>query len=242
MIVALMALLTGCRLDLAVDVVVESDGSGRLALAVTADAALVERADRAGADPLGRMAERIAALGGPWQVASSASADGARSVEIAAGYADPAEFALRWGELVAALDAPEAQLLGPLAITLTEETIAVDGALAAEVTELAAMDLGTDRGTLTEQLADAVSITVDVGLPAPLLSGSAPEVVVLSADPEGPIRLRWPLVAGETTAVDVVGERPQPSLLPLYLGAGIGGGATLLLIVGLVVDRRRRRG
>ena len=247
-VVALTVLLAGCRLTLAVDVHVAPDVGGTLSVSVIADAELEESAAAAGVDPLGRLVERVQGLEGPWQVSQAEADDGSRTVELSAPFADPAEFDLRYGELQDALDAPEARLLGPLALSQDAETgvITVEGELPLEVTEVAAADIGTDVATLTEQIAGIVSSSVRVHTPGPLV-GDPASTAVVTVDgevvrppyPDADSVVTWPAVPGVVVPLAVAFEPGGPDLLRLAL---FGGGAllALLLVAGGVLAQRRR--
>lgn len=249
-VVALAVILTGCRLTLAVDVVVTPDAGGTLSVSVTADAELEESAAVAGVDPLGRLVGRVEELGGGWSVAEERGEDGSRTVRLSAGFADPAEFDARYGELLAALDAPEARLLGPLSLSQDPDSgvITVQGELPLEVGEVAAADLGTDVATLTEQVAGVVSSSLRVRTPGPLVDASAPtavvtidEEIVTAPYPDEPATVTWPAVPGGVVPIAVSFEPGTSELVRIAL---FGGGAllALLLVAGGVLAQRRRDG
>jgi hypothetical protein len=245
---ALAVLLTGCRLTLSVGIDVAPDAGGTLSVSVTSDAELEESAAAAGSDPLGRLADRVEALDGPWSVSDVTGDDGARTVDLTAPFADPAGFDALYADLRAALDAPEARLLGPMALERDPESgrMTVRGELPLELTEVAAADLGTDVAALTEQLAAVVESSLSVTTPGPLAADAAPSGIVTVEDavvappyPDEPVTVTWVAVPGSAVPVDVAFEPGGTDLVRIAL---FGGGALLavLLVLGGVVAQRRR--
>lgn len=242
LLLVLALVLGGCRLSLGVDIDLAPDGGGTLVVSVTTDADLEQSAAAAGVDPLGRMADRVRSLEDGWRVRDEVDeADGSRLVELTSGFDDPAEFAQRYGQLTAALDAPEARLLGPLQITVDEEadTIAVAGSLAVILTELAAADAGTDVATLTEQLQGVVDSRLSVQTPGtPLQTDGA----VTFEDPEateGAATVTWTAAPGTEIDVNLVTERGGRDLVRLLLIVGGVALALLLILAGAWAQRRR---
>lgn len=244
----LAVLLAGCRLTLAVDVDVTADAAGTLSVSVIADAELEESAAAAGVDPLGRLVTRVEAIDGPWRVTDETGEDGSRTVRLSAPFDDPGGFEVRYAELRAALDAPEARLLGTLSLTRDEQTgvMSVRGELPLEVTAVAAEDLGTDVAALTEQLAGVVASSLRVHAPGGLVdepsSGGVVTVdgqVVGRPYPDDAPTVSWPAVPGGIVPVSVAFEPGGPDLLRMAL---FGGGALLavLLVAGGVIAQRRR--
>lgn len=234
--------LTGCRLTLGVEMDLERDGGGTLAVQLRSDADLEAMAAEAGVDPLGRLAERVRAQDDGWQVADAVDgADGSRVVELTSGFADPAAFDVRWAALVTALDAPEARLLGPLSVVLEEDadTVAVTGSLPLVVNEVAAADAGVDVATLTAQLQEAVTTTLTVRTPGtPIRTDGAVEFADPAAS-EGPAEVTWTVAPGGEVPVSLVAERGGVDWLQYGL---VGGGVVLALgmVAGGVMAQRRR--
>lgn len=241
----LAAVLCGCRLTLDVDVDVAPDGGGTLGVSVTADAELEELAAAAGADPLGRLVDRVEALDSGWAADLEEGEGGSRTATLSVGFEDPAGFDRRYGELRSALDAPEARLLGPLSLSVDEDddVLSVEGVLPLSVTEVAAADLGTDVAALTEQLAAAVDVSLQVTTPGRVLQTDASLVTVdgVPAAPPYPdeaATLSWVAVPGGEVPVSATFERGGPALLRLV---AIGGAALLAvaLIAGGILAQRR---
>ena len=249
---SLAPLLGGCRLDVGVDIEVEADASGTLALSIMTDSELDDAAESAGVDPLGRMVERIEAADTPWGVEASVDeVTGDRVVTVEADFADPAEFQVRYEELRAALDAPEARLLGPLTLSVDPETdvMSLVGALPLEVTDVAAADLGTDVASLHSQLSGVVSSVLTLRTPGPVVDAMGVAAVsgeeigtvpVAGPFPDEPLTLTWVTdQPGDSTSVSATFE---PGGLDLALLAVVGAlGVVVVGALGTTLALRRRR-
>lgn len=239
---ALLMLLSGCRLTLAVEVDVDRDGGGTLLVSVATDAELNEIAMATGTDPLDRLVQRVEALEDGWRVRDTVDdGDGTRIVELTTSFADPAGFARRYGEISAALDAPEGRLLGPLRIAVDEEadTVVVEGATAVLLSEVAAADLGTDITALTEQLEGAVVVTVSVRTPGtPVAAPTGTVRFEDEASAEGPALVTWTAPIGGEQPISLVAERGGPDVLRQILIVAAGLVALLLIAGGIWAQRR----
>ncbi len=242
---ALAVLLTGCRLQLQVDVRIDPDAGGTLGVSVTSDQELNQSVVTAGVDPLQRLSERVASLDGPWAVEDRELDDGSRVVTLSTGFADPAEFALRYGDLVTALDAPEARLLGPLTLSQDPETmlITVEGELPLQLTELAASDLGTDLASLTDQLSTVVTSSLAITTPGRVLDSTGAVTVedgiAPSPYPDEPATVLILATPGDTVPVNVAMEPGGGSLVGVLV-LGTVGVLALAAVGGGVVAQRRR--
>lgn len=230
LLVLLAACLTGCRLDLRVGMALEPSGGGRLAVALSADAAALERAAAEGADPLGlvtQAGEDLAADG--WTVTDTTAGDGTRTVELAVEADDAETLSAHAAQLAGALSGPEATLLEPLTVDVEPERLNVDG-----VASLLPGDAVADYGlTASEAIAllqerDVLGYTVTVDLPAEVLSSNA-----TTADGSS---LTWVVQPGQRVPIAAQGVRPRIPLVPLLAGAA----AVLLLILVLFAAARRR--
>lgn len=241
-LLCLAVCLAGCRLTMGVEVDLERDGGGSLAVVLTSDAELSIMAADAGVDPLGGMADRVRAQDDGWEVTESVDeADGSRVVELTSGFADPAAFEARWSSLVAALDAPEARLLGPLTVTLDEEadTVGLSGTLPLVVTEVAATDAGLDVAGLTAQLQEVVQTTLTVRTPGTPLQSDGDVVFADPAASEGPAAVIWTVAPGAEVPVSLVAERGGVDWAQIALLAGAGLLAVGLVVGGVLAQRRR---
>lgn len=227
---AVLLLLSGCQVGLEVALDVARDGGGRLAVALAADAEALRAAEEAGSDPLALVAEAGEELSEDgWITEETADADGGRRVELSTDFADPEELAELSATLAAALDAPEVRLLEPLRVTLTDETVAVEGG-AGLVPTAVVEEYGLTPEQAVERLSDAVEYRLLVDLPGEVTASSATSVTEEGA-------LVWDVVPGEVVEVRAEGLRPGPPMA-LLIGAGVAGaglGALWLLL-------RRRRG
>lgn len=229
-----LVLLSGCRVGLDVRADLEAGGGGRLAVALDADREALDAAARAGADPLGDVAvtgRELAADG--WRVTDATAADGTRRVELAVQAADAEELSAQAAQLADALSGPEAALLEPLTVALTEDRIAVDGAASLQPGDALA-DYGLPAAEAVRLLdeSDAFDYTVTVTLPDEVLATSATQV-------EGST-LSWAVQPGERVAITAEGVRPRFPLVPVAVGAAVA--AALGLAVLAFRSRSRGRG
>lgn len=225
----------GCQARLAVDVTVTGEGAGRLAVALSADEELLQRAEEAGADPL----DDLAAAGrqltdAGWEVADRTAEDGTRRVTLAAPFADPSAFAALAAELQGALAAPELTLLDELAVAVEEETIAVTGTASLVPTAaITSLGLQPDQAVALIAEADAFVYEVRVGLPGEVLQASG------AVDAEART-VTWIVAPGETVTIAAVAQRPGPPALAVAAFGAMGG--LLALALGLWFLRRTAAG
>ncbi|HSK95677.1 MAG TPA: hypothetical protein VK891_03590 [Euzebyales bacterium] len=236
-LVCAAVLLAGCRFEGAVDVAVEADGSGTLAYVVTADRALLATAADAGVDPLARL-EQTAAQFDDWEVSRSATADGGATVTLSTAFADAAELERISGDVAGALEAPELAPLGPLRLTVADDTMTLDGGAGLAVTRQV-RELGLTRSQAHARLAEAAGLRVEARMPGRILETNA------DARPDDTTAV-WNIVAGERRVLQVDAERPWSLQRVLALvGGPYAGGAIvfglLVALVGLIAWRRRRR-
>lgn len=229
---AFAVLCAGCRLGLAVDVEVDREGAGTLAVAVSADRELQELAADADADPLADLVEAGRALREGWRVGDRTDGEGTRTVRLTARFADPEEFAALTDELVGALAADEVRLVHRLALDLDEDSIAVAADVGARPTR-AVRDYGLTPRRAVRLVRDAEALRYDVrvALPGEILESNG------RTAEDG--RQVWSVAPGERLEVRARSTRPGPPWLRGVLGAAAGG---LLVVVALwLVARRRRR-
>ncbi|HVM20145.1 MAG TPA: hypothetical protein VM307_09310 [Egibacteraceae bacterium] len=224
---------SACRLDLSVDVEVDRNGAGTVAVAVTADEELQAMATQAGGDPLDELVRAGQDLrGAGWRTQDRSGAEGARTVTLSAGFDSPEQFDRVMALLAEALDAEEAELLDPWQLVVTDDQLRLTGAAAA-VPRRAVRDYGVTprQATRLLQRNEAFGYQVHVRLPG--------EVVSSTADTTDGQTLSWTVPVGRRVAVEAVGVRPGPPWLRAVVGAVAGAvlaGALLWLIT-----RRRRR-
>lgn len=224
--------LSGCRLGLDVALDVARDGSGRLAVALAADAAANQRAAAAGADPLALVAdagERLAGQG--WETREETAADGSREVTLSVEADDAAALSAQAAELAEALAAPEARPLEPLRVTLTEDRVEVAGAAGLVPGEaVAEYGLSPEQAIALLAERDALDYRVTVTLPAQVLSSNA--------DTTEESTLTWQVAPGEQVAISATGVRPR---FPWPLVAAGAAAALLLAVAAVALSRRARR-
>ena len=221
----LAVLLSACQLRVGVDIAVERDGAGELAVTVGADDELLARARAAGADPLAALAEegrRLAADG--WRVTTTA-----RDVRLAADFSGPAEFEVLAADLAEALAAPEVRVLEPFTLELTGDRVTLRGAAGLRPTEaLAELGVAPEEAVRLAAADGMIDYEVRVRLPG--------EVLETTATRRERDLLVWDIAPGERHEVLAVGTLPRWP--PLVAAGG------LLALVGCgvaAVALRRRR-
>lgn len=231
-LVAAALLCSGCQLRLHVDLAVDRNGGGVLAVAVSADEELQTRAAQADADPLGDLVAAGRELGQGWRVADDTDDAGVRTVTLTAPFADPQELAALSSEVAEALNADEVHLLDPLAVSLTDDEVTVTGGAAMEPTAAVA-DYGLAPRRVVRLLdrTDAFAYAVAVTMPGEVTSADGET----TADSRA---VTWQVEPGQRVAVNAVSTRPGPPILRAVAGAAAGA-----LVAGVVlwlVTRRRR--
>lgn len=120
LLVALLgALLAGCQLRVATDVVVEVDGSGTASVRIVADQELAAALDEAEVDVLDGLDE--AAEGADWQATAIDDEELGVGVELTTDFATAEELGQRVAELSAALTTDDGALLRDVELSRTEE-------------------------------------------------------------------------------------------------------------------------
>lgn len=235
----LLALLsTGCELGLRVDVDVDRNGRGVLAVAVTADEELLALAEQSSADPLDELvaaAEALAAEG--WRVSDRTEDTGngatARTVTLAAEFADAEEFNALSAELAETLAADEVRLLEPFTLEVTDDELVLAGAASARPRK-AVRDYGLTRQEAVRLMKESEAFRYDVAVTFP------GEVTEATADvPEGSSTPVWSVAPGERVVIAATGTRPGPPILRAVAGAAAGAAAAGGVL--WLVARRRRR-
>lgn len=226
-----LVLLTGCRLDGDVEVLLEEDGAGTLAVTLAADEELRDRAASAGADPLATLRRSGAELPG-WRIATrDDDADAGGSVTLETTFADPDELARVSGDFAEAVAGPELRLLGPLRVEVTDDTVALRGTAGLDPTAQVA-DLGLAPARAERVLADAVGYTVSVGLPGEVLETDADE---RTSDTS----VRWTIAAGQQRDLYVRARRPWTLQRVAALLVTPAGMLATAIGIALIFDWRR---
>lgn len=227
--IVLAVTLTGCRVELDLDIAVRRDGGGVVELATFADADALARAEAAGADPLALVVDASRGLEG-WTLEDTTGPRGGRTVRLRTVAADAAALNAVLDDVAEALAAPEVRLLEGLAVQVEDERLLLDGG-ATMVPSEAVADYGVTQEEAVELARDAFAWTVSAELPGDVLSSNA--------DEEMGGRLVWRVDAGEEVDIAAEGTRPPPySVVQLLLAAATSG---LFALAALVLWLRHRR-
>ena len=237
----LLVLLTGCNVDVHVDVVVADDGSGEVRVAAALDEAAADRVPQL-ADQL--EVEDLVATG--WSVTGPAvEGDGRTWLRAAKPFAS-VEAASAVLDEVSGADGPFGDLAVRRAPSLLRDRWHLDGTvdLTAGIAAFSDEGLrdrldGTDVGLTDEELAaqagvpltEAVTFSVAVDLPGEVRSNGD----------GGPSRAAWRPVLGEALDVTATGSRLNATVAGLLAVAAAAALALLVLLVRRA-RRWRRRG
>jgi hypothetical protein len=222
-------LLCGCQARLIIDIDVRPRGNGDVTVALEADRALLERADEAGADPLGELARTGQELETDgWRTTDESTATGGRRVALQVEFDDPDEFNALMATLVEALDAPEVRLVERLTLE-HDRLVTLDGVVGV-VPGPGVVEFGLDPAEAVELAAehDAFVLAVQATLPGDVLQTSADQ---------GPDPLRWVALPGDRVAILAVSDPPAP----LWRLVALAAVAALGVLVGVLVGVRLRR-
>ena len=227
-------LCTGCQLRLHLDVEVNRDGGGELAMAVAADDELLQRAQDAGADPLGDLVAAGQALEGDrWGVRDATDEEGTRTVTLRTAFDDPADLEALAAQLTQALSADEVVLLERLEVSVTQDQVQVAATAGADL-RAAVRDYGLSprkaERLLRERSALAYGVTVTP--PGEILTASAGGISAGDGPPT------WTIAPGETVDIELTSTRPRRPILAIV--AGIVGLLLAAAFVARVVVVRRR--
>ncbi|HSK95553.1 MAG TPA: hypothetical protein VK891_02965 [Euzebyales bacterium] len=226
-----MLLLTGCRLDAQVEVAVDGDGGGTLAVHLTADEQLRAAAADAGADPLETLEQAAHGLEG-WQV--TRSEDGGGTLTLSTSFDDATELERLSAEFADGLAAPEVSPLGPMRLTVTDDVVELDGTAGLRLSAAVA-ELGLTPARARARLADGLRYRVTARMPGAVLRTNADD------RPDDRTAV-WTIVPGERRALKVTAERPWTlARLTAYL---VESQSLTVLLAGamLAVAARRRDG
>lgn len=237
-LLVLVALLAGCQLRVATDVVVEVDGSGSITLTIVADDELRDTLVDAGVDLRAGLDE--AAAGASWS-AEPVEGEDATGVELSTSFATPEELGARVEALFAGLTTEDGVLLRDVELEITEDggyvfaaeagilPPAIVGSLPLDEDAAGRFD-GDDLARALEEGGDELAVAdLRVTFPTvPVAPGA--EVQTTSAT--------WSLPVHELATVGATAP-PVPLSIPLALMIGVGIAAALL--AAFVVRATRRR-
>lgn len=241
LLVCLAALaLTGCRLGVGAEALVEADGSGAAVVVVTLDPALLDALDAAGVDPTAELEAAVAATDG-WAVERTIADDGTLTVTVRHEVADATTIGDTFRELSAGLDEQDPALLVDIEVGVDEPGAAqVRGtaALRAPSTAGAIRD-GEPVGPDEQELAELVTSSVDAELVVTLPG----RIVHHDGDSADERSVRWALTQ-DPRSIDAASQPPSWwQQIPIE-AAVVAGAALLVVVLGVVVwlvVRRRRR-
>ena len=222
---AALVVLTGCRLDAELELVLDAEGGGDLVLAFTVDEALAGEAAEAGLDPVESLAAAGAELEG-WQAEVDETG---RAVTLVGSFTDAAELETAVSDLAESLAQPELAPIAPFEVAVSDRQINVTGGASLAPTG-AVTDVGFPPEEAVAELDRSVDYRVAVTMPGEVIAHDG------GVD-DGDRRVVWEVPAGEEVAVAVTGERPRP--LPLGLIAAIAAGVGVLALAAGWALRRR---
>ena len=227
-------LSSACQLRLNVEIDVDRNGGGVLAVAVAADAELLELAEEADSDPLGDLVTAGESLDG-WRVSDGTDDDGTRTVTLSSEFADPAEFEALTAELAETLAADEVEFLEPFSMTVSEDRVSVAGAASAEP-RAAVRDYGLTPNEAVRLIKrnDAFNYTLAVRMPGELTSTKPADLSVVAGS-QSPA---WTVEPGERLSLMVESTRPGPQWVRAALGA-VAGAVVAGVVLWLFARRRR---
>ncbi len=238
LVLVLLALLTaGCQARLGMHVDVDADGSGTLAVSLSADEPLLARAEKAGVDPLGDLVAVGRDLSSGWKVRDDHDESGGRTVRLDVAFESPAELEALAGDLAAGLSAPEVKLLESLRVELTDDELRFSATAALDPTD-AVTELGVQPAQAVTILEDTEALVYElsVRLAGKVTQANADE----GFEPDAVDQLlTWRVEPGERVEARAVSLRPRLPWL-LVAGAVVGGVLVLGVVVLLVLSAGRR--
>lgn len=235
-IVACLVLLTGCRLDLAAEAVVDADGGGTVAVAAGFDAELLDRLDALGVDPTAELEAVASSLAG-WEAVRELREGGGLEVLATRTVADAADIGDAFRDLSEGLSGADPALRVDLEVVRDGEGgTAVVGRAGLRPPETAGVGLdGVEVGPDAQELAALVARSVDAQLRI-RLPGT---VTDHDGDRLEDRTVVWDLPPGEEIDVRAAAE-PPPWWAPISPAALIAVAAMLLLVGGGLLWRRSR--
>jgi hypothetical protein len=236
-LLAVLALGTaGCQLRVGVDIDVDRNGGGMLAVSVGADEELLTRVGQVGVDPLSALLAQGRQLAkGGWRVTETMIPDEGREVRLVARFRDPEEFNVLTDDLAEALAAPEVRLLEPFTLQVSDDRITVVGAAGLQPT-----DAITEAGI---QPADAVRLATEENAIAYDVRVRLPgEVLEATTQLHDRKPLVWQVRPGQRVEIRAVGTRPPRPWLPIVAAAAVALAATAVAVAAVLRRRRRERG
>ncbi|MFA9429847.1 hypothetical protein [Egicoccus sp. AB-alg2] len=246
-LVALLACalaLAGCRLDVGGELAVERDGSGTVGVVLSLDPEAVARLDELALDPFAELSAAAVDADG-WQVTRAGSEDGGSQVRLTHAAGDPQALTDAFRDLVAGLSDDDPALVVDLDLVVEGGGAArLDGTAGLRPPATAgALQDGEPIGPSGEELAalvdEAVTATLQVRLPGPVVEHDADEVVGGGLFVTSPAQtLTWDVPVGDVRTVTARSDAPPVLTLPVIAGVAVAS----LVLVGVVIWWWRRRG
>jgi hypothetical protein len=231
--VLLVMVLAGCRLDGQVEVAVNGDGGGTLALTLAVDEELRRAAADAGADPLSALEEAGGQLQG-WQVRRPDGADRQRAVTLSTGFRDPEDLEQLTTQLSEGLAGPELAPLGPMRVEVTDDTITLTGVADVRLSPTV-RELGLSRRQARNRLAEALRFRVTARMPGAVQQTNA-------TDQPDDTTVVWDIPAGQRQELHVSAARPWTfARIATYLRNPYAPSVVLVGIMLLVAARQQQR-
>lgn len=234
-IVALVVmLLAGCRLDVGIEIAVESDTSGVLAVELALNRELAGLLERNGIDPEARLRD---ALGERWSLAVTGRDGGGRRLRVSADFADPSDLRGLVASLAAGLDDTDPRLLGDVDLRVLDDGDVELQARAGLIPPVIPGVAGDGAPLTPEEFAELLAARRDEVV-SYVFAATLPGEVV-EVDGGGEViedRVVWRPALGETRRIRVVADPPG---VPWATVAAVATGAAAA--VGALAWARRRR-
>lgn len=225
-----VVVLSGCRVDVASNLVVRADGSGQLAVSIAMDQELVTSLTATGLD---LAPEEVSG----WQVTTSDLDGDGRLIQMSSLFADPDDLTRAVADLSAGLDDQDPHLLDGVVLTVAD-----DGS--AELTAKVGVRLPTSTGAEAPGFFDGDDLAALVAQPdvfdATLTVTMPGRISDSNADRVDGTTATWDLPVGAT--IQATATSAPPSIWQGPLPAILGAVVVLATLTALVwVWRRRRR-
>lgn len=230
-------LLSGCRLGIEANAVVEADGSGAAGVVVTLDAGLIDALDAAGVDPTAELEAAVAETAG-WTVHRVPTGDGGIQISLHHEVDDAAAIGDVFRDLFAGLDDVDPALVVDIEVAVDEPGAAsVRGTAAVRPPQVpAATRDGDPVGPDADELAQRASETVEAQLVV-TLPGS---IERHDGDEHDGNQVRY-VLTDTPRDIEVLATPPVWwASLPVGLVVAVGAGLSIV-VVGAVVFVVRRR-
>jgi len=166
-----VAVLAGCRLSAESTVTVGADGSGTLAVGLSADEALLARAAEADVRPLADLAEQASALAdrGSWTTEIERSEGRVRRISLSSEFSRPKALNSASTALSEGLATPWVAPLEPWRLTLTDDRARLEGGADLRLSDTRG-DFGVGAGEAADRLRSHVEMRVAARLPGDVIA------------------------------------------------------------------------